>query len=156
MLENYTLYTPDTLPEFPLQLTERQWRKVLTPKQYGVLRGRATERAFSGEYYTNHSKGVYYSAASAQALFSSDTKFESGSGWPSFYEPVSPEAVVLVEDTSHGMSRIEVLDSSSGSHLGHVFTDGPKPTGLRFCINSAALIFVAEGNVPPKPPEAGN
>jgi peptide-methionine (R)-S-oxide reductase len=154
MLENYTLYTPDTLPEFPLQLTERQWRKVLTPKQYGVLRGKATERAFSGEYYPNHSKGVYYSAASAQALFGSDAKFNSGSGWPSFYEPVSPEAVVLVEDKSHGMSRIEVLDSSSGSHLGHVFTDGPRPTGLRFCINSAALIFVAEGNTPPKPPEA--
>ncbi|HKK65662.1 MAG TPA: peptide-methionine (R)-S-oxide reductase MsrB, partial [Clostridia bacterium] len=109
--------------------------------------------AFSGEYYTNHSKGLYYSAASAQALFSSDAKFDSGSGWPSFYEPISPEAVVLVEDNSHGMSRIEVLDSSSGSHLGHVFTDGPKPTGLRFCINSAALVFVAEGNAPPNPPE---
>ena len=152
MFHNYEVYKAGKLPEFPIQLSDEQWRTILKPKQYAVLRRKATESPFTGEYYTNKRKGVYYSAASAQPLFHSDAKFDSGSGWPSFYEPISPDAVVLVEDDSHGMYRIEVVDSQSGSHLGHVFSDGPEPTGLRFCINSRALIFVPEGGEAPQPP----
>jgi peptide-methionine (R)-S-oxide reductase len=135
--------------EFPIKLTDEQWRERLSPFQYYVLRQRGTELACSGELYTNHREGTYYSAATGQPLFSSDAKFESGSGWPSFYRPVSSDALVLREDNSLGMRRVEVLDSSSGSHLGHVFEDGPDPTGLRFCINSAAMIFVPKGEEPP-------
>lgn len=145
------IYTADNLPKFPVTLTEEEWKRRLSSRQYRILRKKGTEPPFTGEYYDNHRKGTYYSAASGQPLFSSQTKYDSGSGWPSFYETLDPEAVVLVEDDSHGMRRIEVLDSTTGSHLGHLFHDGPQPTGLRYCINSASLVFVPEGEGPPDP-----
>ena len=145
------IYTVDNLPKFPVTLTEEEWKRRLSSRQYRILRKKGTEPPFTGEYYDNHRKGTYYSAASGQPLFSSQTKYDSGSGWPSFYETLDPEAVVLVEDDSHGMRRIEVLDSTTGSHLGHLFHDGPQPTGLRYCINSASLVFVPEGEGPPDP-----
>lgn len=136
--------------KYEVQLPEEEWKNRLTPEQYQILREKGTERAFTGELNDNKKKGIYYSAATGQPLFTSETKFESGSGWPSFYAPISKEAIVLKEDNSYGMKRVEVLDSSSGSHLGHVFPDGPKPTGLRYCLNSAALIFVPEGEEAPQ------
>ena len=135
--------------DFPIQLPEAEWKKRLTDEQYHILREEGTERPFSDTLNDNKKKGIYYSAATGQPLFSSDTKFESGTGWPSFYEPMSKDAVVLKEDNSFGATRIEVEDSGSGSHLGHVFPDGPEPTGLRYCMNGASMVFVAEGEEPP-------
>lgn len=134
---------------FPLVLSEEEWKKRLTPEQFYILRKRGTERAFTGALYNNHQKGTYYSAATGQPLFSSSAKYDSGSGWPSFWEPIDPDAVRYRVDFDLGYPRVEVVDSLSGSHLGHVFGDGPAPTGLRYCINSAALIFVPEGGTPP-------
>lgn len=135
---------------FPVELSEEEWRRRLDGFRYHVLREQGTERAFTGELYDNKETGTYYSAATGQPLFHSSTKYESGTGWPSFWEPIEPEAVRYRVDTAYGMVRIEVIDSLSGSHLGHVFPDGPEPTGLRYCLNSASLIFVPEGGDPPE------
>jgi peptide-methionine (R)-S-oxide reductase len=120
---------------------EDYWRKKLTPEQYKILRERGTEPAFCGVFSEHHEPGVYTCAACEQELFPSDTKFESGSGWPSFFEALDKDKIELVEDESHGMIRTEVRCNRCGSHLGHVFEDGPPPTGKRYCINSAALTF---------------
>src|SRR5579872_3116728 len=134
---------------YPMTLTPAEWKARLTPDQYYILRQAGTERAFTGKYDHFYEKGTYYSAASLQPVFSSETKFDSHTGWPSFFAPISPDAVRLVLDHSDGMTRWEVVDSKSGSHLGHVFDDGPAPTGKRYCMNSAALIFVPAGGAPP-------
>ncbi len=119
--------------------SEEEWKRELTPEQYHILREKGTERAFTGEYAHVKEDGVYRCAACGQELFDSDTKFESGSGWPSFYQPAAPDSVEVHDDTSYGMRRTEVVCARCESHLGHVFPDGPRPTGLRFCINSASL-----------------
>lgn len=141
--------TKSVAANYPMTLTDAQWKAKLTPSQYQILRKQGTERAFTGDLDHFYKKGTYYSAASLQPVFSSETKFDSGTGWPSFYQPISKDAVKLITDNSGGYSRIEVVDSKSGSHLGHVFDDGPKPTGQRYCMNSAALIFVPEGGKAP-------
>ena len=122
-----------------MEKTEAEWRSELSDDEYHVLREKGTERAFTGEYWDNHDDGVYRCRACGQKLFDSDTKFDSGTGWPSFWEPMESDAVELRPDNSFFMKRTEVVCSRCGGHLGHVFDDGPNPTGQRFCINSCSL-----------------
>lgn len=127
-----------------LKLTEAEWRARLTPEEYHILREAGTERAFTGVYEKNKQVGKYHCAGCGQPLFSSDTKYDSGSGWPSFYQPLEDGAVEKRQDMSHGMVRTEIRCAQCEGHLGHVFPDGPKPTGLRYCMNSASLSFKPE------------
>lgn len=124
-----------------LTKTDKEWREQLTPEEYHILREAGTERAFTGKYWDNHEKGTYVCKGCGTELFTSDTKFDSGCGWPSFYEGIDKSSIIEREDNKFGMRRIEVLCAKCGGHLGHVFPDGPKPTGMRYCINSASLGF---------------
>lgn len=144
------IHDPDVEIDYPVELSESAWKeRIGSELEYYVLREDGTERAFDNPLYNNKEKGIYYSRATGQPLFSSEDKYDSGTGWPSFTKPISPDAVAYMWDNGLFSRRIEVIDSLSGSHLGHVFRDGPEPTGQRYCMNSAALVFVPEGQDPP-------
>ena len=155
--------TPATAPSYDpskepavtdrIEKPEAEWKKELSPKQYEVLRQKGTERAGTGELLHEHRTGVFRCAGCGNPLFSSDTKFESGTGWPSFWKPIEEERVAVHSDTSHGMTRDEVVCARCEGHLGHVFNDGPQPTGLRYCMNSVSLKFEEAGKSPTTAPE---
>lgn len=128
--------------KFPITKTDDEWRKILSPIAFEIMVKEGTEPPFKNPYHDNHKKGIYVSAATGEPLFSSDDKFDSGTGWPSFTKPINDKGVIWIKDTSYGMTRDEVIEAKTGLHLGHVFNDGPAPTGLRYCINSAALKFI--------------
>lgn len=127
--------------KFEVVKSEAEWKKILSPEAFTVLRKQGTERAYTGNYWDNHETGTYSCAGCGNELFSSTHKFESGTGWPSFYKPITKGKVLDEKDESHGMVRTEVVCNKCGGHLGHVFNDGPQPTGLRYCINSVSLTF---------------
>ena len=125
--------------------TEEKWKEELTPEQYRILREKGTERAFTGKYWDHHELGTYVCAGCGTELFESDTKFESGCGWPSYFQPIDSSRIIYKEDRSYGMVRTEVMCAKCDGHLGHVFDDGPPPTGLRYCINSGSMKFIPKG-----------
>jgi peptide-methionine (R)-S-oxide reductase len=145
---NGLLTEPIDVPR--VKKTDAEWRKLLTPEEYAIARGQGTEPAFCGTLLDNHREGIYHCVCCGLPLFASDSKFNSGTGWPSFFQPVAKENVLTRVDNSYGMRREEILCARCGAHLGHVFDDGPPPTGLRFCLNSASLTFVDKGKEVPE------
>ena len=140
--ENVKPGSSEDIKAFPEAKPNSYWKNVLSPKAYEILVNKGTETPYENPYWNNHQKGIYVSAATGKPMFSSDAKFDSGTGWPSFFEPIDPKSIKIVKDTSYGIVREEVVEASTGLHLGHVFYDGPAPTGKRYCMDSYAFKFI--------------